>query len=488
MIHPFSSIRSMRAALAAREISVAELLDMAYARIAAYDKHIGSALEWYDRTTVQMPSNAEGALYGIPGLLKDNICVKGRPMQCASRVLMGYHAPYSATVTTRVESQGSMIIGRANMDEFAMGSSTETSAFLKTRNPWDITRVAGGSSGGSAAAVAAGFVPWAFGSETGGSVRQPAALCNLVAMKPTYGLVSRHGLTAYASSTDQVSPFTRTVYDNALVLSVIAGQESPVRDSTARPAPNGGYDFTKDLRAELPRGIRVGVIMNALDAEGVDPEVKQLLRASIAQLESLGASIQEVRLPSMELSAAVYFVVSRAEASSNLARFDGVRYGYRSPRSDSLTDLYVNSRSEGFGAEVQRRILVGNYVLTKGHADAYYRRACEVRDLMRAETAKAFESVDCLFAPVSPTGAFVAGSLDEMALDLQDYFTCFANLVGIPALAVPCGFLKSGLPMGFQIMGAHWSEELLYQVGYAYEQSTPWHTKFPDLDVTCRGQ
>lgn len=484
MISPFLSIKELRSLIESNEFSVSELLDMTYARFARYDHMIGSALELFDKASICIDRKQKGSLSGIPGLLKDNICIEGRRMQCASRILEGYYAPYNATVSKKLMEAGALLIGRANMDEFAMGSSNETSAYQLTRNPWKRDAVPGGSSGGPVAAVAAGFVPWALGSETGGSVRQPAALCGIVGSKPTYGLVSRYGLTVYASSTDQIGVATRTVYDNALVLSLIAGQETPIRDATCTKLP-GNYDITRSLTGSFRKGLKIGVITNAMEVSGIDPAVLQLLTNALEEFKRLGAQIVEVKLPSMDLGAATYFVISRAEASSNLARFDGVRYGRRSKTYETLLDLYCNDRSEGFGTNVQQRILVGNYVLSSGHADAYYRRACQARELMRSECHDIFATVDLLFAPVSPMGAFKIGEFaqNSLALDLQDYFTCFANLVGIPALSVPCGFLSHNLPMGFQLMGPAWSEERIFQVAYAYEQATPWHTMHPDLDA-----
>jgi aspartyl-tRNA(Asn)/glutamyl-tRNA(Gln) amidotransferase subunit A len=478
----WASIRELRVALADKKIMPSELIECCHARITQYDTQLGALLETFSVPSSQA-AQAAGPLAHIPGVFKDTICIKDRLMTCASRMLEGYRAPYSATVTTRIERAGGIILGRANCDEFAMGSSTETSAWQTTRNPWDNASVPGGSSGGSAVAVAAGFVPWALGSETGGSVRQPAAWCGIVGSKPTYGLVSRYGVTAYASSLDQVGVCTRTVYDNALVLSVIAGRETPVRDSTARELP-ASYDLTQDLTGAVRPGLKIGVIEHALTAEGMSPEVVQLLESAIAELQKLGVEIVRVSLPSMELSAATYFVVSRAEAASNLARFDGVRYPRRAEGAQSLEALYTASRSEGFGDEVQRRIMIGNYVLSRGHADAFYRQGRAAQARMRAECDAVFQNVDLLFAPVVPTEAYQFGSLsvNSLQLDLQDYFTCFANLVGIPAVSVPCGLTATRkMPIGFQLMGPHWSEALIFQTAHAYEQATEWHTLHPPL-------
>ncbi len=483
MRYEWASISELRAALDAKKISFSELYALSVDRHRRYREKLNAILELFDGISQTHLTSAPHPLADIPGIIKDNICVKGRSMTCGSRMLEGYRAPYSATVTQRLTAAGAPIIGRANCDEFAMGSSTETSAWGITRNPWDSTRTPGGSSGGSAVAVAAGIVPWALGSETGGSVRQPAAWCGIVGSKPTYGLVSRYGLVAYASSLDQIGVFTRTVADNALVLSTIAGRETPVRDSTARLLPTD-YDITKELTGKIRPGLRIGVIRNALAAEGLSEEVRQLLEDAVVQLERLGARIIPVDLPSMGLGAATYFVISRAEAASNLARFDGVRYPRRASGAKGLEELYTRSRTEGFGLEVQRRILIGNYVLSRGHADAFYRKAVDAQALMRAESAALFAQVDLLFCPVVPREAYAFGTLsvDSIELDLQDYFTCFANLVGIPAISIPCGFTATArMPMGFQLMGPHWSEPVVFQTAHAYEQSTQWHTYHPEL-------
>lgn len=409
-------------------------------------------------------------------MIKDNICQKDRITSASSKILSNYKASYDATVTKKIKDSGAVSIGRANCDEFAMGSSNETSYYGKVFNPWDITRAPGGSSGGSAAAVAAGLVPWAFGSETGGSVRLPAALCGIVGSKPTYGLVSRYGLLAYGSSLDQVGVFTRTVYDNALVLSQIAGQDK--QDATTLPV--SGKDYVANLTGKIKPGITIAVIDNAFNAQGMDPEIVELLESALKDFEKLGAKIKRIKLPTMEYGAAVYFMLSRAEAASNLARFDGVKYGYRSKDAETLSDLYANTRKEGFGDVVKLRILIGNYVLSVGHAEAFYESARTVQAMMRQEFLEAFKDCDLLFAPVHPTPAFKFGAFkNNLALDLMDYFTCPANLTGIPALSVPCGFTKDNLPVGFQLMGPHLSEELIFQTAHAYELVNEWYNKIP---------
>lgn len=475
----FTSIKTLREKLHKKEITETEVLSQCLKRFADHDARLGTALEVFDQASIEKTKRGTGILSGIPGLLKDNICQKGRIASCASKILEHYVAPYDATVTSRALNAGAFIVGRANMDEFAMGSSTETSAFKKTKNPWDITRVPGGSSGGSIAAVAAGLVPWALGTETGGSVRQPASLCGIVGLKPTYGLISRNGVVAYGSSLDQVGITTRSVYDCALVLSALAGQDSHDSTTLARSA----HDYTRQLDGKLKDGFTLGVIDNALEAEGFDEDVYKALNDAISVYEKMGARIKRITLPAMDHGAAVYFVVSRAEAASNLARFDGVKYGFRAPQADTLSRMYTQTRHDGFGLEVRSRILIGNYVLSAGHADEYYKNAKIVQSLIRSEFVHAFKEVDMLFCPVSPAPAFKFGAFDQnkLQMDLQDYFTAPANLAGIPSLAVPCGFTKEGLPVGFQLMGPDVSEEELFRAAYAYEQATPWHTKHPSL-------
>lgn len=473
----FSSICELKKSLEKKEISSQELLSFFIDRFSKFDASIGSALEIFDKDSILDASKSQGMLTGIPGLIKDNISQNGRTLSCGSKILENFVATYDATVIARLKNEGALLIGRANMDEFAMGSSTETSAFQKTRNPWNLERVPGGSSGGSIAAVAAGFVPWALGSETGGSVRQPAAFCGIVGLKPTYGLLSRSGLVAYGSSIDQIGIATREVYDAALVLSAVAGHDP--KDSTSLPIPK--KDYTKMLDGKLPEGLRIGVVENALHAQGVDGEILNAIEQAITELTKLGAQIKRISLPTMDYSAATYFIISRAEAASNLARFDGVRYGLRSTDASSLASMYFNTRHDGFGAEVKTRILVGNYVLSAGHAAKFYANATKVQNLMLNEFSQAFKDVDALVMPVHPIPAFKFGAfdVDKLQMDLQDYFTCAANLIGSPALSVPCGFTRDKLPIGFQFVGPHLSEELLLKIAYAYEQQTPWHTMHP---------
>ncbi|MGE0206576.1 MAG: Asp-tRNA(Asn)/Glu-tRNA(Gln) amidotransferase subunit GatA [Candidatus Babeliales bacterium] len=473
----FATIDQLKKALDEKSISRQELLNFFIKRFADYDKKLGSALEVFDAESILKNSSDKGPLAGIPGLIKDNIAQKERSLTCASKILEGFKATYDATASYRLKNAGALLIGRANLDEFAMGSSTETSAFQKTANPWNLQCVPGGSSGGSIAAVAAGLVPWALGSETGGSVRQPAALCGIVGLKPTYGLVSRNGLVAYASSLDQIGIATRTVRDNAQVLSVIAGHDT--KDSSSLYVDK--KDYTSLLDGKLKEGFRIGVLENALDAEGMSPEMKEALQEVIKKYEQMGAIIKRIKLPIMDYAAAVYFIISRAEAASNLARFDGVRYGLRDEAS-SLSAMYTNTRHDGFGQEVQVRIMTGNYVLSAGHAAEFYSNAKKVQRLMQYEYAQTFKEVDALISPVTPTTAFKFGAFDQdrLQMDLQDYFTCSVNIAGIPAVAVPCGFSKDKMPMGFQLIGPHLSEARLYQAAYAYEQEMPWHTMHPE--------
>ena len=394
--------------------------------------------------------------------------------------MANYRSTYDATAIDRLKEQGALLIGRANLDEFAMGSSTETSAFFKTKNPWNVNCVPGGSSGGSIAAVAAGLVPWALGSETGGSVRHPAAFCGVVGLKPTYGAVSRYGLIAYASSLDQIGVATRTVYDNALVFSAIAGHDP--KDASSRIDLNQ-KNYTKLLDGKMPQGLRIGVVKTAIENEHLDPQVKASTLEAVRILKQAGAIISEIDLSTLDYGAATYFIISRAEAASNLSRFDGVRYGYRSQDAKNLEQLYTKSRSEGFGTEVKVRMMIGNYVLSAGYAAKFYNNAQKVQSLIRQDFAKAFSNVDLLLMPSQACPAFEIGKFDndKLQMDLQDYFLCSANLAGVPAISIPCGLSKEQMPLGFQLIGPHLSEQLLFQVGHAYQQLTDWHTKHPTL-------
>ncbi len=418
-----------------------------------------------------------GHLDGIPVAIKDVIAVKNQPLTCSSRMLANFVSPYDAHVTERLRAGGLVLWGRLNLDEFAMGSSTENSAFHTTCNPWDLERVPGGSSGGSAACVAALEAPFSLGSDTGGSIRQPAAFCGVVGMKPTYGLVSRYGLVAFASSLDQIGPFTRTVEDAALLLGAIAGHDA--RDSTSYPAeiPDYGEALKKDTG---PWSIG---IPKEYFAEGLDPEVSEGVQKAIRFYEGQGCTIKEVSLPHTELAVPVYYILATAEASSNLARYDGIRYGHRSKEGKDAVDLYFKTRAEGFGPEVKRRIILGTYVLSSGYYDAYYLRAQKVRSLIRRDFMNAFDSVDVLLTPTTPTAAFKAGekSNDPLAMYLNDIYTINANLAGLPALSLPCGFNQQGLPIGFQLIGQPFAEARLLSVAHHFEQAHDYWKESPSL-------
>lgn len=415
-------------------------------------------------------------LMGMPLAIKDNICTEGMPTTCSSRMLQHFVPPYDATVITKLREQGYILLGKTNLDEFAMGSSTENSAFGPSRNPWDLHRVPGGSSGGSAAAVAADECVAALGSDTGGSIRQPAAFCGVVGLKPTYGRVSRYGLVAFASSLDQIGPITKDVRDAAFVLGSIAGHDPQDSTSADVPVP----DYLKALAKKDLKKLRVGVPREFF-AEGLDPEVDQAVKAAIAELKTLGGEIKDIQLPRTDAAVAVYYVLATAEASSNLARFDGVKFGLRAKETKDLADLYMKTRQEGFGPEVKRRIMLGTYVLSAGYYDAYYGKAQAVRTLVCQDFESAFKEVDLIVTPATPTPAFKLGekSEDPLQMYLSDIFTISVNLAGLPAIALPCGFSKSGLPIGLQLIGRPFEEETILRAAYAYEQATEWHLKKP---------
>lgn len=476
MLHPFISVQELRNLLATKKISIKEVVSFYLNRIKKYDGQLNSVLEaFYDQENID--TAPEGILHGIPCLLKDNICQHGRIASAASKILSNYKAPYNATVTDRLKKEGSIVIGRTNMDEFAMGSSGEFSAYGATKNPWDLTRVPGGSCSGSAAAVAAGLVPYTIGTETGGSIRTPAAFCNLTGIYPTYGLVPRYGIIALASSTDQAGPFTRTVYDNALVLSSLAGMDQ--NDPTSQQIPK--KDYTATLDGALPKNLKIGIIRESLEAQGIDEDVRKAFNESIKQLKKLGATCTVIDIPKMKYGIALYFIISRAEAASNLYRYDGSLYGARVKEVDNLVDMYLQTRGQGLGSEPKRRTLVGNYVLSAGHKDAYYKKALIVRDMLRTEFENTFKSVDVLISPTTPTTAFKLGALvnDPIKMYLTDYFTVPNCIIGTPALSVPCGMDKENLPIGMQFFGPRLSEELLYKVAHAFQVSTDHHLKTP---------
>ena len=417
-----------------------------------------------------------GLLEGIPIGIKDNLCTRGIPTTCGSRILEGFVPAYESTVTQKLQDAGAVMVGKTNLDEFAMGSSTENSGYQVTANPWDLSRVPGGSSGGSAAAVAAEECVVALGSDTGGSIRQPASLCGVVGMKPTYGLVSRFGLVAYASSLDQIGPFGRTVEDAAILLQAIAGYDAQDSTSLKVEIP----DYTQALKPDL-KGLKVGVIIETF-GEGLDEIVAERVREAIAQLKTLGATIQEISCPRFRYGLPTYYIIAPSEASANLARYDAVKYGIRE-EADSLIEMYTKTRAKGFGTEVKRRIMLGTYALSAGYYDAYYLKAQKVRTLIKQDFDQAFEKVDVLVCPTAPTTAFKAGekTADPLSMYLSDLMTIPVNLAGLPSMSIPCGFDKQNLPIGLQLIGNVLREDVLFRVGYAYEQSTKWHTQKPPL-------
>ncbi|MBX9742524.1 MAG: Asp-tRNA(Asn)/Glu-tRNA(Gln) amidotransferase subunit GatA [Chthoniobacterales bacterium] len=479
-MNPFLSIAESRRLLVAKKISPQELLQELEQRITQVNPQVKAYLSWDSEKASQEAASADLSkpLGGIPIGIKDAIVVKDAPAHSSSRILEGYLSPYDATVVSALRNAGAYPLGRLNMDEFAMGSSTESSAFHPTYNPWDLSRIPGGSSGGSAAAVAAGMAMATLGSDTGGSIRQPAALCGCVGMKPTYGRVSRYGLIAFASSLDQIGPLTHTVEDSALILNAIAGFDP--HDSTSLKLPS--EDFTAEIGRDL-KGLRVGVPKEYF-VDGIEPEVRTSVEAAMKQLSSLGAELIDISLPHTKYAVSVYYIIVTAEASSNLARFDGIRYAHRTKTEGDLLSLYEKTRAEGFGAEVKRRIILGTYVLTSGYYDAYYLRAQKVRTLIRRDFDEAFKKVDVIVSPTSPEVAFSCGSktADPLKMYLADIFTIAANLAGICGLSLPCGFSEkhgTSLPIGLQLLGPSFAEKTLFRVAHAYEQSTQWHQKHP---------
>ena len=413
-------------------------------------------------------------LAGIPVGIKDNMCTKGVKTTCSSKMLENFVSPYDATVVENMENEGMISLGKLNMDEFAMGASTEYSAFKKTRNPWNLKTVPGGSSGGSAAAVAANMVPWSLGSDTGGSIRQPAAFCGVVGLKPTYGLVSRYGLVAFASSLDQIGPITKDVEDCAILLNVLAGHDK--KDSTSIDSPK--KDYTKSLIKDVSK-LKIGVPKEFL-GEGINSEVKQSVEKAIEEYKKLGATVEECSLDIANEALATYYIIACAEASSNLGRFDGIRYGYRTKNFTTLKEIFKNSRSEGFGKEVKRRIILGTYVLSSGYYDAYYKKAQKVRTLIKQEFSKLFEKYDVLITPVSPTVAYEIGTKSNNPLEmyLADLCTVSLNIAGLPGISIPCGVNSKGMPIGLQLIGKQFSEETLIQAAYTYEQETKFRENY----------
>jgi aspartyl-tRNA(Asn)/glutamyl-tRNA(Gln) amidotransferase subunit A len=474
------TISELTAKLSRREISAREVTQACLDQIQRVDGEIHAFLSYDEKDALAQADaadkllsvgSANHPLAGIPVAVKDVLAVKNQPLNCASKILGNFISPYDATVIEKLKAAGAIVFGRLNMDEFAMGSSTENSAFGVTRNPWDTTRIPGGSSGGSAAAVAAQECIASLGSDTGGSIRQPAALCGVVGLKPTYGRVSRYGLVAFASSLDQIGPFTKDVHDAATLLGVLSGVDP--RDSTSVPQPVP--DYAAALTGDV-RGLKIGLPKEYL-VGGLDAEVKAAVDAAVKKFSELGAEIVEISLPHTDYAVAVYYIIATAEASANLARFDGIRYGARVEGNDPI-ELYAKTRGAGFGAEVKRRIILGTYVLSSGYHDAYYLHAQKVRTLIRNDFLKAFEKVDVIATPTTPTAAFKAGekSGDPLQMYLSDIFTISCNLAGICGLSVPCGFTKNPkLPIGLQLLGRPFGEETLLRAAHAYERNTLWH-------------
>ena len=478
------TVHEARELLDGKEVSSVELTQAVLDRIHEVEDRIKAFVTVTEEVALQQAREADrriaagdiAPLTGIPMQIKDNMCTKGVPTTCSSRMLESFVPPYHATVAERLYAQGAVLVGKGNMDEFAMGSSTENSAFFPTRNPWDLERVPGGSSGGPAAAVAAGECIFSLGSDTGGSIRQPAALCGVVGLKPTYGLVSRYGLVAFASSLDQIGPLAKDVTDCATVLNAIAGHDPRDSTSIAYDVP----DYTSSLNSELA-GLRLGVPREYF-AEGIDPRVERAVREAVQVLEDLGATAEETSLAHTPYALAVYYIIAPSEASANLARYDGVKYGYSAMEADGMWDALEKTRQQGFGPEVKRRIMLGTYALSAGYYDAYYLKAQKVRTLIRSEFEDAFERFDALVMPTSPSAAFRLGekTADPVDMYLNDVFTMPANIAGVPGISIPAGVVD-GLPVGFQIMARPLGEQTLFRVAYAYEQATEWHKRTPEL-------
>ena len=452
-----------------KEITPEEITKSYIDRINEKEKDVKAFVTLTDKEALEKSKTIDRStskFAGIPIGIKDNICTKGIKTTCSSKMLENFVSPYDATVMDKINAENMISLGKLNMDEFAMGASTEYSYFETTKNPWNLKTVPGGSSGGSAAAVAANMVPWALGSDTGGSVRQPAALCGVVGLKPTYGLVSRYGLVAFASSLDQIGPITKDVEDCANLLNVIAGHDE--KDSTSANTPK--KDYTKNLKDGV-KGLKIGVPKEFF-GEGINEEVRQNLQKTIEMYKQMGAEVEECTLDIADEALAVYYIIACAEASSNLGRFDGIRYGYRTPNFENLNDIFVNSRSEGFGAEVKRRIILGTYVLSSGYYDAYYKKAQKVRTFIKQEFERLFKVYDVLITPTSPTVAYEIGtrSTNPLEMYLADLCTVSVNIAGLPGISIPCGVDKKGLPIGMQIIGKSFDEETILKAAYAAEQ------------------
>jgi aspartyl-tRNA(Asn)/glutamyl-tRNA(Gln) amidotransferase subunit A len=478
------TILGLRKLLDNREVTAKEVIDDVYRRIDEVEDRVKAfitvtreeAYKSAERAQKAINSSLSSLLTGIPIAVKDNMCTKGILTTCASKILYNFVPPYESTVTAKLKEQDYVMVGKTNLDEFAMGSSTENSCFHTTRNPWNLECVPGGSSGGSVAAVVAGECIAALGSDTGGSIRQPASFCGSVGLKPTYGRVSRYGLVAFASSLDQIGPITKDVSDAAAMLNVIAGHD-PL-DSTS--APVGTPDFMASLGKDI-KGLRIGIPKEYF-IEGMNRDVESSVNEAIKKLEALGAKAFEVSLPHTEYAIAAYYILATSEASSNLARYDGVKYGLRVTGKD-LIEMYMNTRAQGFGSEVKRRIMLGTYALSSGYYDAYYKKAQQVRTLIKNDFDNAFRDVDVIVTPTAPTPAFKIGekATDPLQMYLSDIFTISVNLAGVPGISIPCGFTRDNLPVGLQIIGKHFDEDTILKSAYAYEQSTEWHLRRPSL-------
>ena len=468
-----------------KKYSAVELLEAVYKRIDAVDDQVQAyvhltrdiAQRQAEEADKQLAAGEDAPLLGVPIALKDLICMKDTPTTCASHILENFVAPYDATVVQRLKEAGAVLIGKTNMDEFAMGSSNENSYFHSTKNPWDLNRVPGGSSGGSGAAVAANECMAALGSDTGGSIRQPAAFCGITGLKPTYGRVSRFGLVAFASSFDQIGPMTKTAEDAAVLLNVIGGHDPMDSTSANLPLP----DFTANLSNDV-KGLKIGIPKEYF-GKGLDTNVEKAVQEAIKTLESMGLQTVEVSLPHTEYAVATYYILACAEASANLSRYDGVKYGYRSKHSDNLMDMYTNTREEGFGEEVKRRILLGTFVLSSGYYDAYYLKGQKARTLIKQDFEEAYKQCDLIAGPIAPAPAFKLNEKldDPLQMYLSDIFTISANLAGIPAISIPCGQSPDNLPIGLQLMGKHFDEATLLNVAHQYQTTTEHHLKHPVL-------
>jgi aspartyl-tRNA(Asn)/glutamyl-tRNA(Gln) amidotransferase subunit A len=486
-LHEYT-ISELSSLISKKEISIPELTEHMLNRIEKLEPRLGCYISITEHQAMKQAAKAQSMLdegkpvsplTGIPMAIKDNICTQGIPTTCGSRMLSNFVPPYNAYVVKKLYDSGAVLLGKLNMDEFAMGSSTESSYFKKTRNPWDTERVPGGSSGGSAAAVVAGEAIYSLGSDTGGSIRQPASFCGCVGLKPTYGLVSRFGLVAYASSLDQIGPLTKSVTDCALVLNATAGHDPMDLTSSRRERP----DYTKALINDV-KGLKIGLPREFVD-DSVQKDVRNAILNAVKVFTALGAECEEISIPIMEYVVPIYYIIALAEASSNLARYDGVKFGYRTSDPEDILDFCKRSRSEGFGTEVKRRILLGTYVLSSGYYDAYYKKALKARAIITREFNRAFEKCDIIVGPVAPTTAYKIGEKvsDPVQMYMEDIFTVPVNIAGLPAMSIPCGFDNSNLPIGLQLIGKRFDEPTIIRAAYTFEQNTDFHKFRPNLDL-----